>query len=69
MSNVIIWMVTVIYPFLVWFSLDYLQPRYLALDSGRSLSCCVFACVSDKLIEGDVGAGFPACMLFLLLVR
>ena len=31
MLNGIIWVVTICYPFLVWFSLDYLQPRYLAL--------------------------------------
>lgn len=64
--NVLIWGVTVSYPFLIWFSLEHFQPRFLALTLA--------ALFLLRLLTGNTnpkGAGMwrvltPACLLFLL---
>jgi len=58
MLNGIIWVVTVSYPFLVWFSLDYLQPRYLALAlAGLLLLRLLSRNPSEKPLSPE-GRGF-----------
>ena len=68
MFNGIIWMVTVIYPFLVWFSLDYLQPRYLALILAGLFLLRFLHRKREQANERDLALAFPACALFLLLI-
>jgi len=64
--NGIILLVTISYPFLVWFSLDYLQPRSVALLlAGLFLLRSLLQ--KDQLPGGALLIA-PACVLFLLAV-
>jgi uncharacterized membrane protein len=68
MLNGIIGVVTVCYPFLVWFSLDYLQPRYLA----SALAGLVLLRLLNRNQSQQTGGSWPlvfaACALFLLVI-
>jgi uncharacterized membrane protein len=68
MLNGIIWVVTVSYPFLVWFSLDYLQPRYLALALAGLLLLRLLSRNPSQTTGGVWPLVFPACALFLLAI-
>lgn len=67
MLNGVVWVVTVSYPFLVWFSQDYLQPRYLALVlAGLFLLRSFYR--HPSLPTGEVWSlVLVACPLFLLV--
>ena len=66
--TVLIAALTVAYPFLVWFSLDYFQPRVLALIlAGLFLSRFLLR-GSHAPVRGMMGLMVPACVLFLLAV-
>ena len=66
MLNGVIWVMTVSYPFLIWFSLDYIQPRYLALAlAGLFLLRILFR--HPSLPTGKAWSlALAACPLFLL---
>ena len=68
MFNGIIWIVTLIYPFLVWSSLDYLQPRYLALILASLFLLRFLHRKRSKPMNGMLSLAFPAGLLFLLLI-
>jgi uncharacterized membrane protein len=68
MLNGIIWGMTISYPFLVWFSLDYLQPRYLALAlAGLFLLRFLYRHPSQPR-GGTWSLVLAACPLFLLVI-
>ena len=68
MLNGIIWVMTISYPFLVWFSMDYLQPRYLALALA-GLFLLRFLYRHPSLPTGQAWPlVFAACPLFLLVI-
>ena len=64
--NGLIASITVSYPFLVWFSLDYLQPRDLAL----LLAALFFArfLLNSAVKKGLLTVIMPLCVLFLLVI-
>jgi len=66
MLNGLIATVTISYPFLVWFSLDYLQPRDLALI----LAALFFArfLLNSTVKKGPLSAIMPLCVLFLFAI-
>lgn len=67
MLNGIIWVATISYPFLVWLSLDYLQPRYLALALA-GLFLLRFLYRHPSLPKSGVWSlMLAACPLFLLV--
>jgi uncharacterized membrane protein len=69
MFNGIIWMMTISYPFLVWFSLDYLQPRYLALALAGLFLLRVLLYRHPGLPTGRAWSLIiAACPLFLLVI-
>jgi uncharacterized membrane protein len=69
MLNGIIWVVTVSYPFLVWFFLDYLQPRYLALMLAGLFLLRFLYCHPSLPMGGTSWLlVFAACPLFLLVI-
>jgi len=58
---------TISYPFLIWFSLDYFQPRTLALLlAGLFLLRVLLR--STSVTSGAMRLVVPACVLFLLAV-
>ncbi|WP_230874606.1 hypothetical protein [Methylomonas sp. LL1] len=64
--NSILLLVTVGYPFLVWFSRDYVQPRSLALIlAGLFL---LRGLLQKERLTGGMLLIAPACVLFLLTV-
>ncbi len=67
MLNGLIWGITLSYPFLVWFSQDYLQPRYLALImAGLFLLRTLIH--KPKQSMGKLWILlYPTCALFLLV--
>lgn len=66
--NGLIWAVTISYPFLVWFSLDYFQPRFVALALA-GLFLLRFLAQGASLSAGPQGAWLaPACAVFLVAV-
>jgi uncharacterized membrane protein len=68
MLNGIIWVMTISYPFLVWFSMDYLQPRYLALALA-GLFLLRFLYRHPSLPTGQAWPlVFAVCPLFLLVI-
>lgn len=67
MLNGIIWAMTISYPFLVWFSLDYLQPRYLALALA-GLFLLRFFLYSNRATSGAWPRVLATCPLFLLVI-
>lgn len=68
MLNGIIWVTTISYPFLVWFSLDYIQPRYLALALA-GLFLLRFLYRHPSLPRGGAWSlALMACPLFLLVI-
>lgn len=68
MLNGIIWGMTISYPFLVWFSLDYLQPRYLALAlAGLFLLRFLYRHPSQPR-GGTWSLVLATCPLFLLVI-
>ncbi len=68
MPNGLLWLITVSYPFLVWFSLDYLQPRYLALLLAAVFLLRLLFRQRSRPTGGVWPLVFPACAVFLLLV-
>lgn len=68
MLNGIIWVVTISYPFLVWFSLDYLQPRYLALALAGLFLLSFLYCHPSQPRGGAWSLVLAACPLFLLVI-
>jgi uncharacterized membrane protein len=68
MPNAIIGVVTVIYPFLVWFTLDALQPRYLALLLAGLFLLRYLYRQRSKPLNGLLAWVFPACAVCLLLI-
>ncbi|MDD1623049.1 MAG: hypothetical protein LUQ11_16365 [Methylococcaceae bacterium] len=66
--NSLIWAMTISYPFLVWFSLDYFQPRFVAL-SLAGLFLLRFVVRGTNQSTGGLWAWLmPAGALFLLAV-
>ncbi len=66
--NCLIWAVTISYPFLVWLSLDYFQPRWVALALAGLFLLRVLA-RGSILSSSPQGVWLaPACALFLLAV-
>lgn len=68
MLNGIIGVVTVSYPFLVWFSLDYLQPRYLALALAGLFLLRLLNRNTGQQKGGVWALVFAVCALFLMLI-
>jgi len=68
MLNGIIWGMTVSYPFLVWFSLDYLQPRYLALALAGLFLLRLLYRHPSLPTGGSWSLVLAACPLFLLVI-
>ncbi len=68
MLNGIVWGVTIIYPFLIWFSLDYLQPRYLALALAGLFLFRFFNHYPNQPTGGVWSLVLVACPLSLLII-
>lgn len=67
MLNGLIWAATVSYPFLIWFSLDYLQPRYLALCMAGLFLLRFLA--HNPAREGKAWAwAIPSSLVFLVVI-
>lgn len=66
MLNGIIWLVTLSYPFLVWFSQDYFQPRYLALIMAGLFLLRFLIGKRNPSIGKLWTLAYPICALFLL---
>ena len=69
MLNVLLAAVTVAYPFLVYFSIDHMQPRYLALLLG-TFFCLRWLSQKPATVTRDQTAVLllPASVLFLIAV-
>lgn len=68
MLNGIIWLATIAYPFLVWFSLDSVQPRYVVLPLAGLALLRFFKRGPSQPMDRTGGLVFAACALFLLVI-
>lgn len=68
MLNALVWGMTVCYPFLVWFSLDYFQPRFVALALAGLFLLRLLSRKSGQPASGIWPYVVPACALFLLAI-
>ncbi|AEG02534.1 hypothetical protein [Methylomonas methanica] len=66
--NGLIWAVTLSYPFLVWYSLDYFQPRSIALALAAVFLLRLLAQHSSRKPAGITAILAPACLIFLLAI-
>lgn len=66
--NGLIAILTVAYPFLVWFSLDYFEPRVLALMLAGLFLLRFLLRGGKPQAGGAISFIVPACVLFLLAI-
>jgi len=69
MLNGVIWVATLSYPFLVWYSLEYFQPRYVALALAGLFLLRLLRLQPGQSLSLTAGPWvFFTCALFLLAV-
>jgi uncharacterized membrane protein len=68
MLNGIIWLATISYPFLVWFSRDTLQPRYLALTMAGLFLLRFMIHKSNQSWPKLWTLMYLTCALFMLVI-
>lgn len=64
----LIWAVTIGYPFLVWYSLDYFQPRSVALALAAVFLLRWLVQAPARKPAGITAILAPACLLFLAAI-